>query len=236
MWWLLGLVVWYAQKSSVHALAEHKIYHCQRRARHSARLRLRNLRTTKRIALSKSSQFSKFYIPVAAECTIVQNQGARQFVYLACNQYKFFFPLFESSCFKNYDPLTRVLGFSQVQSSSFEALYQNAVNLIITSLVQKFFRKIKFRGKGYKLARGRQRNTLTFQFGHSHRIFEYTYLVSIRAVMKQALIFYGTNLIDVDETARNVRRWRPINIYTGRGIRFNRQSVYRKQGKVKSYK
>jgi large subunit ribosomal protein L6 len=215
---------------------EHIIFHSHKKARTRARLRFLNIRTTKRIRLKKSGQYTKFYIPYTLECTVLQSSTAAVQVFISGPQHFLSFPLFNSSDLHSYDQVSRVVTFTQVRVSAFEIIYMKFLKLLLTSIVQRFFCKMKFRGKGYKLGRSRGRRTLAFQFGHSHRIFEYTYYATVKFIVKQALTLHGINLFDIRRIAQNIRRWRPINIYTGRGIRFNRQAVYRKQGKVKAYK
>jgi len=41
---------------------------------------------------------------------------------------------------------------------------------------------------------------------------------------------------DIYTSAHGIRNMRPINIFTGRGVRFSRQIIYRKVGKVSSYR
>lgn len=47
---------------------------------------------------------------------------------------------------------------------------------------------------------------------------------------------FGINKDSVLLGARSLRRIKSINIFTGKGIRFSRQLVYRKTGKVSSYR
>jgi len=97
------------------------------------------------------------------------------------------------------------------------------------------FKKIKFRGKGYYIYKN-HRNTIAPQFGYSHRIYVYSYFNVVRFLSKVKVFIFGLCKSDVFLTSREIRSKRPINIFTGRGVRFSRQIIYKKVGKVSSYR
>jgi ribosomal protein L6P/L9E len=47
---------------------------------------------------------------------------------------------------------------------------------------------------------------------------------------------FGINKNDLQANAKALFKIKPINIFTSRGIRFSRQVVYKKTGKVSSYR
>ena len=49
-------------------------------------------------------------------------------------------------------------------------------------------------------------------------------------------MLYGLSPKDLTLVGLQIKSLRPINIFTGRGVRFNKQSVYKKTGKVSSYR
>lgn len=98
-----------------------------------------------------------------------------------------------------------------------------------------FFLKIKFKGKGYYIYKN-MRNTITPQFGYAHRIYKYTFYTSVKFRTKTSIILFGLQKHDVLRAGKNIYRMRPINIFTGRGVRFSRQVIYKKTGKVSSYR
>jgi len=49
-------------------------------------------------------------------------------------------------------------------------------------------------------------------------------------------MLYGTSLSDLTNVGLQIKYLRPINIFTGRGVRFNKQIIYKKTGKVSSYR
>ena len=77
---------------------------------------------------------------------------------------------------------------------------------------------------------------MTFQFGYAHRIYKYTFYTSIKFRTKTSIILFGFVLSDLKKASFCILNTRPINIFTGRGVRFNRQIIYKKVGKVSSYR
>jgi len=98
-----------------------------------------------------------------------------------------------------------------------------------------FINKIKFKGKGYYIYRN-YRNTITPQFGHSHRYYLYAYFINVRFLTKTKVLMFGVNKKDLLELSLILKKFRPINIFTGRGVRFSKQLIYKKAGKVSSYR
>ena len=81
-----------------------------------------------------------------------------------------------------------------------------------------------------------RRNTITFQFGYSHRLYLYSYFTSIIFLSKTIILVFGLlkqDILGISYSIKNIKR---INIYTGRGIRFSKQIIYKKAGKVSSYR
>tara|TARA_B100000795_G_scaffold73607_1_gene52083 strand:- start:7717 stop:7854 length:138 start_codon:yes stop_codon:yes gene_type:complete len=44
------------------------------------------------------------------------------------------------------------------------------------------------------------------------------------------------SMVDLLLVGGQIKALRPINIFTGRGVRFNKQIIYKKTGKVSSYR
>lgn len=98
-----------------------------------------------------------------------------------------------------------------------------------------YFNKIKFRGKGYYIYKG-VRSTITPQFGYAHRIYVYSFFNKVKFLGKTKVLVFGFSKHDVITTLFNIKSKRPINIFTGRGVRFSREIIYKKTGKVSSYR
>jgi ribosomal protein L6P/L9E len=95
--------------------------------------------------------------------------------------------------------------------------------------------KLKFKGKGYYVYKNK-RNTITPQFGYAHRLYLYSYFVSVKFLSKTSILLFGFIKADLLKIGHGLKQMRPINIFTGRGVRFSKQIIYKKQGKVSSYR
>lgn len=109
------------------------------------------------------------------------------------------------------------------------------VNTIISTLTSFLFKKLKFKGKGYYIYKN-ARNTIAPQFGYYHRIYIYSFFNKVKFLSKTKLLIFGLIKKDIVCTSYALKSKRTINIFTGRGVRFARQLIYKKTGKVSSYR
>jgi len=98
-----------------------------------------------------------------------------------------------------------------------------------------FFKKISFKGKGYYMFKNK-RNMLTFRFGKYHRTYLLVMRIKLKFITKRRLFFKSRDHINLSHAGNMLKSVRPINVFTGRGIRFKRQILYRKLGKESSYR
>lgn len=134
-----------------------------------------------------------------------------------------------------FEYTTRQLLIQSPFINNFTPLYISLVSLLFKTLFQPIFIKLKFKGKGYYIYKN-YRNTITPQFGYSHRLYLYTFFLHVKFLTKTSLIVFGLNLRNVNEISNKLFLWRPLNIFTSRGVRFSKQIVYKKSGKVSSYR
>jgi len=60
--------------------------------------------------------------------------------------------------------------------------------------------------------------------------------IYFKTLSKTALLAFGFTQKNVVTQAKQFKDTRPINIFTNKGVRFTRQVIYRKVGKVGSYR
>jgi hypothetical protein len=60
--------------------------------------------------------------------------------------------------------------------------------------------------------------------------------VKVKRAGKMKMVFFGTNFFEIRYFLSSLIHWRPMNVYNGRGLRFSRQLVFRKFGKVSAYR
>jgi len=147
--------------------------------------------------------------------------------------------------------------FEYKKNINWQLVYFLLYNITNNSLLQKFlfteffslkwikeiscvlyfflFLKLKYKGKSYKWFK--KKTSIILRFGYSHIIIRQipNYFFS-KKIGKMKLIFFGTSLCDLRSFLSELIYWRPMNIYNGRGLRFARQRVFRKFGKVSAYR
>ncbi len=134
-----------------------------------------------------------------------------------------------------YDKNTKVFTFVFNHKNVKYGLFWKEFNNVLFSLSSYFFKKLKFKGKGYYIFKN-SRNTVALQFGYSHKIYVYSYFIFIKFISKTVVLLFGINTFDLTAQAFKLFYTRSYNIFTGKGIRFAKQIIYKKVGKVSSYR
>jgi ribosomal protein L6P/L9E len=130
---------------------------------------------------------------------------------------------------------TNTIFFSQRFFNSSYNHYLTTLSSLFNSLSSVFFTKMKFKGKGYYIYKN-FRNTIAPQFGYSHRIYIYAFNIRVKFLSKTSILLFGLSKRDILSVGYTFKSKKPINIFTGRGVRFSKQIIYRKTGKVSSYR
>lgn len=92
-----------------------------------------------------------------------------------------------------------------------------------------FIKKIRFKGKGYKIIKNK--NVLYLVFNRSHITWFLFFNVRCIKFSKQKYTFLYKNYKYLNNILNNIYSIRPLNLFTKRGIRFTRQKVFKKVGK-----
>jgi len=163
------------------------------------------------------------------------NQDHFKIIYFYTSSYFFNLPLPVKFIDLKFDKGSHSFLFTARLSSNFLKPYLNLVRLLFHVFYKPLFIKLKFKGKGYYIFKN-QRNTITPQFGFSHRIYVYSFSVVVNFLTKTKVFLFGLSKRDLLTSAYSIKAMRPINIFTGRGVRFSKQLVYKKTGKVSSYR
>lgn len=174
------------------------------------------------------------HVPFKWSLILLNNTNSRV-IYLYSTTYYLIFRL--PNFFKNFifDLNTSLIVIHNIYENNFTKLYLNYIQKLITLLNNPYFLKIKFKGKGYYIYKNK-RNTITPQFGFAHRNYIYASWIKVIFRTKTSILLFGTSIQDILQISYQVKNLRPINIFTGRGVRFNRQVIYKKTGKVSSYR
>lgn len=151
------------------------------------------------------------------------------------NNYNFVFPFRSNYADVSFGFSTSVIKIETLSANAYYSSFISHYAKVLNSFYKPSFKKIKFRGKGYYIYKN-PRNTIAPQFGYSHRLYIYSYFNKVKFIGKTTVILFGLVKNDLISAALDLKSKRSMNIFTGRGVRFARQVVYKKQGKVSSYR
>lgn len=205
-------------------------------------LKLRNkliTRTAGVVIENKSNMnFSKmfFHIPPLWEILFFRIKKTNPLpCYLYSKTYYFFLPLLIELNDFYFDFKSKVIVINYLYKNNFFNTYWTLLKNLYFSFTKIFFKKLKFKGKGYYIYKN-SRNTIATQLGHSHMSRLYNFSISLKFISKTIVLIYGLSKLDIFKKGKSFYLKKPINIFTGRGIRFSKQIIYKKTGKISSYR
>lgn len=193
---------------------------------------------TTTLNLNRSLTF--FYIPHNWKVTIFLkkqnslsklNKNYYLYIYSPC--YYFFLSLPNNVISLIYDSALNSFYYRINAKKFMHCLFWKRFLNLFYSFSLFFFRKLRVRGKGYYIFKN-FRNTIALQFGYSHKIYVYSYFLFVKFLNKTTLLFFGINKMDLTFNSFSLLRTRQQNIFTGKGVRFTRQIVYKKASKLSS--
>lgn len=161
------------------------------------------------------------------------NKSQLFYLFSSFYKFKFYIPIYTSDM--EYNQTLGVFYFTPLVFSRFVSIFIANLKYLLSIFSFPAFNKLKFRGKGYYIYKN-VRNTIAPQFGYAHRIYIYSSFLSVKFLSKVKVFIFGFLKSDVLKTSFLLKSKRPINIFTGRGVRFSRQIIYKKTGKVSAYR
>jgi ribosomal protein L6P/L9E len=178
-----------------------------------------------------------FYLPPQWDLLIFKLKQRNNFFlsYAYSISYYFYLPFNFNEVKFYYDNFSKILNVQPFYINNFFALYWCLFKNIFYSFSKVFFKKLKFKGKGYYIYKT-PRNTIGTQFGYSHMTRIFGYNTSLKFTTKTIILIYGINKFDVLIFGKRLFNKRPHNIFTGKGVRFSKQIIYKKTGKISSYR
>lgn len=196
-----------------------------------------NTRFSKITHLSLNTYKINFFVPSNWNFLILKKTLNSNFLYMYLYNEGYFFslPFLKNFLSLNYDPKIHCLNFQFTFKNNFYSLFWNSFKIIFFSFSKIFFKKLKFKGKGYYIYKN-NRNTIALQFGYSHLFYLYSFFITVKFLTKTTILMFGINNKDLLTSSYNLYSIKKINIFTSKGIRFSRQIIYRKTGKVSSYR
>lgn len=189
----------------------------------------------KNIILFKRS--TNYFLPSNWKLIIFYKNYHKPKIYLKIysNIYYLYIPLFLNVGTIKYDFNTKQIIILNHYRNVYIQTYLRSVKKIFNMLIKPYFVKLNFKGKGYYIYKN-SRNTITPQFGYSHRLYLYSFINYVNFLNKSSLLVFGLNPSTIRTTCSKIRTWRNVNLFTMRGVRFSKQIIYKKSGKISTYR
>ncbi len=118
------------------------------------------------------------------------------------------------------------------RARAFWGMQRTLVANLITGVTEGFSKKLLINGVGYRAAA--QGKVLKLQLGYSHDVnFEIPEGIEIKTPDQTTVEISGIDKQKVGQVAAEIRRWRKPEPYKGKGIKYDGEFIFRKEGKKK---
>jgi len=118
------------------------------------------------------------------------------------------------------------------QDNASWGLYRSLVNNIVTGVTKGFERKLEITGVGYRAAM--QGKNLSLSLGYSHDVvYEVPAGVTITTPKPTEILIVGVDKQKVGQVAAEIRSYRKPEPYKGKGVKYEGEFIFRKEGKKK---
>ena len=115
---------------------------------------------------------------------------------------------------------------------AFWGMQRTMVQNLITGVTDGFTKKLLITGVGYRAAS--QGKVLKLQLGYSHDVnFDIPEGIEIKTPDQTTVEISGIDKQKVGQVAAEIRRWRKPEPYKGKGIKYDGEFIFRKEGKKK---
>jgi large subunit ribosomal protein L6 len=118
------------------------------------------------------------------------------------------------------------------QARAFWGMQRTLVQNLVTGVTDGFTKKLLITGVGYRAsAQGRK---LKLQLGYSHDVdIDVPEGLTVATPDQTTVEISGTDKQKVGQLAAEIRRWRKPEPYKGKGIKYDGEYIFRKEGKKK---
>ncbi len=115
---------------------------------------------------------------------------------------------------------------------AFWGMQRTLVQNLITGVTEGFSKKLLITGVGYRA--NSQGKTLKLQLGYSHDVdYAVPEGIEIKTPDNTTVEISGIDKQKVGQVAAEIRRWRKPEPYKGKGIKYDGEFIFRKEGKKK---
>ena len=118
------------------------------------------------------------------------------------------------------------------QARAFWGMQRTLVQNLVTGVTEGFTKKLLITGVGYRAAS--QGKVLKLQLGYSHDVdIEVPEGIEVKTPDTTTVEISGIDKQKVGQIAAEIRRWRKPEPYKGKGIKYDGEFIFRKEGKKK---
>ena len=118
------------------------------------------------------------------------------------------------------------------RARAFWGMQRTLVQNLITGVSDGFTKKLLINGVGYRAAA--QGKNLNLKLGYSHDVnIDVPEGIEVKTPDNTTIEISGTDKQKVGQLAAEIRRWRKPEPYKGKGIKYDGEFIFRKEGKKK---
>ena len=118
------------------------------------------------------------------------------------------------------------------QARAFWGMQRTLVQNLVTGVTEGFTKKLLITGVGYRAAS--QGRNLKLQLGYSHDVnVDVPEGIEVKTPDATTVEISGSDKQKVGQLAAEIRRWRKPEPYKGKGIKYDGEFIFRKEGKKK---
>jgi large subunit ribosomal protein L6 len=118
------------------------------------------------------------------------------------------------------------------QARAFWGMQRTMVQNLVTGVTDGFSKKLLINGVGYRAAA--QGRNLRLQLGYSHDVnIDVPEGLEVKTPDATTVEISGADKQKVGQLAAEIRRWRKPEPYKGKGIKYDGEFIFRKEGKKK---
>ena len=118
------------------------------------------------------------------------------------------------------------------RARAFWGMQRTLIANLITGVTEGYTKKLLITGVGYRA--NAQGKTLKLQLGYSHDVdFAVPEGIEIKTPDNPTVEISGIDKQQVGQVAAEIRRWRKPEPYKGKGIKYDGEFIFRKEGKKK---
>ena len=118
------------------------------------------------------------------------------------------------------------------RARAFWGMQRTLVQNLVTGVTEGFTKKLLISGVGYRAAA--QGRNLRLQLGYSHDVnIDVPEGIEVKTPDATTVEISGADKQKVGQLAAEIRRWRKPEPYKGKGIKYDGEYIFRKEGKKK---